>query len=1127
MKTGIRFRRLILASMFLSATFSLWGQNVTLKYENAKFENVLAAIKSQTGYSLVFSDQLVDVNRKVTINVKDFALQKAIDQLLAGTNVMAEIRNNRIYFIAKTNQVRDSKASPRKISGVVKDVNGETVIGANVLVKGTNNGTITNVNGEFSLDGVRRGDVLQISYIGFATLEVPYNGQALGTIVLSEDAKTLKEVVVTALGIKREKKALGYAMQELKGDEIIGSRESNVTNALSGKVSGLQIVRSSNGPGASSKIQLRGSNSVTGLNQPLIVVDGIPMDNFIGASNNDFWNPSADMGNGLSDINPEDIASMSVLKGASAAALYGSRAGNGVILITTKTGKKNDGLGITISSSVSAETIFMNPDMQNSFGQGTLGTYDELRSTSWGPKIEGQSYKKWDGTTGNMQAYDNVKNYFKTGTNFTENIAFSQQYNNTSVYTSLTQMNDKSKIPGATLSRTNLTLRALSKFGKDDRWTMDAKVQYINANAENRPISGTNSSNVFSTIYQLPRSMDIRDFSAARDDNGKMIWYGGGQQINPYWSSKYIYNQDVRDRFLMFGSLKYAFTDWLNAEIRGGSDMYFTNYTSKTYAGSPLTNSGRYSNGQDRFYENNYSFLFSAQKDNLFGKWGGSATFGGNLMSRLKKRVTASPDELNVPDLFTLGNAKNKINGSEEYNRKKINSLYGTLQVNYDGFLFVDATFRNDWSSTLSKKNRSFFYPSVSTSWVISDMLNKMEKPLPKWFTFAKVRASFAQVGNDMDAYQLYNTYSIGSDPEGNTTVSTKNTLYDENVRSELISSWEAGMEVRFFENRLGLDFAWYKSNARRQLLNLPMDPLSGFSNRKINAGDIQNSGVELMLNARPIQTASGFTWDVMVNFSKNTNKIIELTPDIKLYSLGGYDNVQVYATAGGYYGEIWGTQFKRVKDETSPYYGKMIVTKDGLPTGDTEKVKLGNQQPDALLGVTSTFGYKGWSLSFLVDSRFGGSIFSGTNLAMQASGTAAVTVKNGERPDMVLDAVYLDDSGNFQQNKSSITTQQYWETVTSSTGNLGISEANVYSATNIRLRNLSLNYSFGRKLLAKTPIRQLKVGVSCNNVWMIKSHLNGVDPESVYATSTNATGFESGGSPTSRNFLFNVTLGF
>ncbi|MEG1545088.1 MAG: SusC/RagA family TonB-linked outer membrane protein, partial [Tannerellaceae bacterium] len=617
-----------------------------------------------------------------------------------------------------------------KVTGTVEDALGP-VTGASVVVKGSTNGTITDIDGNFTLEGVKKGSVIQISFIGYTTQEVTYTGQANFTIKLAEDAQKLDEVVVTALGIKREKKALGYAMQELKGDELVNARETNVANALSGKVSGVQIIRSSNGPGASSKIQLRGSNSVTGLNQPLIVVDGVPMDNFTGGSNNDYWNPSADMGNGLSDINPEDIASMSVLKGASAAALYGSRAGNGVILITTKTGKKSDGLGITISGSVSAETIFMNPKMQDSFGQGDLGVYDARKTSSWGPKITGQSYERWDKVNANMQAYDNVKNYFDTGTNITENISFAQQYNNTSVYTSVTRMDDNSKIPGASLSRTNLTMRALSKFGKDERWTLDAKIQYINSNAENRPISGANDANVFSTIYQLPRSMDIRDFSNPRDENGKMVWYGGGQQTNPYWAAKYIYNQDVRDRFLMFGSLKYKFTDWLNGEIKAGSDMYYTDFVSKTYAGGPSTNSGRYSIGQDRFYENNYSFLFVAQKDNLFGKWGGSFTLGGNMMMRQKKKVSASPDELNVPDLFTLGNAKNKINGTEEFNRKKINSLYGTLQANYDGFLFLDATFRNDWSSSLSKKNRSFFYPSISAAWVVSDMMNKMDKPLP------------------------------------------------------------------------------------------------------------------------------------------------------------------------------------------------------------------------------------------------------------------------------------------------------------------------------------------------------------------------------------------------------------
>ena len=338
----------------------------------------------------------------------------------------------------------------------------------------------------------------------------------------------------------------------------------------------------------------------------------------------------------------------------------------------------------------------------------------------------------------------------------------------------------------------------------------------------------------------------------------------------------------------------------------------------------------------------------------------------------------------------------------------------------------------------------------------------------------------------------------------------------------------EFGAEIRFFNNRLGFDFSWYKSNATRQLINLPMDNLSGYEKRKVNAGNIENKGFELMVNARPIELKNGFSWDLMVNFSANKNRIIELyktaDEEITLYPLGGYDNLQVYATAGGNYGEIRGTVLKRVTDEKSPYYGKLI-TQNGLPTATTEKQKIGNQQPDALLGISSTFNYKGWSLNFLIDSRFGGDIFSGTHQTMQAAGTSNVTVVNGERPQMVVDGVFMNEKGEYEKNTTEISTQQYWNAVAG--GNLGVGEINIYSATNIRLRNLGLSYTFSKQQLKRTPFTQLKLGVSCNNVWMLKSHMNGIDPESIYATSTNATGFEYGSSPTSRTYLFNVTFGF
>ena len=1009
--------------------------------------------------------------------------------------------------------------------GTVVDAQGEPLIGVSILEVGTTNGTITDIDGKFTLQ-VTSGATLELSYIGYKTQQLKAVSD-LGTIQMSDDTEVLQEVVVTALGIKREKKALGYAIQEVKGESLVEARETNLANALSGKISGVQVIRSSNGPGGSSKIQLRGANSVTGTNQPLIVVDGVPMDNFTGASNNDIDNPSMDMGNGLSDINPEDIESMSVLKGASAAALYGSRAGNGVILITTKKGKENPGLGVTISASVSAETLFMLPKRQTSFGQGENGIYDATNGNSWGPAITGQEYTKWDGSTGIMQAYDNVKNYFDTGINFTESISFSQMFGKTAIYTSLNRMDDASKIPGSELHRTNLTLRASSSFGKDDRWSVDAKVQYINSLANNRPQGGSRDANAFYTVFNLPTTIDIRDFSnPLKDEYGNMTWWNRSG-VNPYWLKEYNPNKDSRNRFLMNGSLKYKITEWLDAEIRAGSDMYFTERDDKLYAGSTINDGdSRYTMGEQKFYENNFSFLISGHKDHIFGNWGGNFSFGGNLMERKSTGVEVSMGKLTAPDLFSLNNGpKDQLGITEFYSHKKINSLYGTLGINYDGWAFLDATFRNDWSSALSKKNRSFFYPSVSVSWVISDMVNKIGKTMPEWFTYAKVRASFAQVGNDMDPYQLYDTYTISS-IGGQPTADQGKIKYDADVRSELITSWEAGTELKFFNNRFGIDFAWYKTNAKRQLMNIPMNNLSGYESMKINAGNIQNTGIELMLNARPVETKD-FSWDTQLNISRNKSKIIELLPGQPgmRYSLGGSDALQIYAVAGGVYGEIWGTKYQRVEDVNSPYYGQLLLSDSGLPQATSERYKIGEQQPDMMAGWTNSFTYKNFGFSFLIDGRFGGDIFSFTNLELQSSGIAEVTAPGGKRDDIVVPGVIRQSDGSYAQNQTPVSLQKYYQAL--GTGRAGISEAYIYDATNIRLRNVSLTYSFPSSLLKKTPIQRLKLGVSVNNVWMIKSNLNGIDPESVYATSTNATGMENASAPTSRTYLFNVTLGF
>ena len=1031
-------------------------------------------------------------------------------------------------------QTQDRKVS---FTGTVQDSKGEAIVGATILVKGQakGKGTLTDPKGHFTLSGLKVGSELVITCVGYKSQTVRWTGTPL-SITLEDEMTQLSGVVVTALGIRREKKALGYAMQEVKGDQLMAVREPNITNALSGKVSGIQIIKGSSSPGSSSKIVLRGNSSLSGSNQPLIVVDGVPMDNTTGATNNDFWNPAADMGNGLSDINAEDIESMTVLKGASAAALYGSRAGNGVIQIITKSGRKNNGLGVTISSSVGVERLFMVPRLQSQFGQGTDGAYKNDVSSSWGPRIEGQEYTKWDGTKTTMQAYDNVASYFKSpGIDLTENIAFSQMYDRTSIYSSLTRTDNKSHIPGASLGRTNMTLRATTKFGPSDRWSTDTKVQYIRSFVQNRPLNGANASNAFYTMYSLPRSMDIRDFEEARTPQGAMRWYGVGNQTNPYWASKYNLNNDTRDRFLISAALKYKITDWLNAELRVGSDQYSTRIERKTYAGSPIAGGGgKYETEQIKFYENNYSFLVSAQRDNVFGKLGLSGSVGGNLMERKHNGLRASVSQLIVPNLFSLTNGTDKPDNSESYSHKKINSLYGTAQLNWDGYFFLDGTLRNDWSSSLAKANRSFLYPSISTSLVITDMLRKMDVNAPSWLSFAKVRASAAQVGNDLEPYQLYSAYRIEKDPLGGTMANIDNVLYNDKVRSELIKSYELGLEMRFFDSRFGVDFAWYRTNATNQLIRLGMDPASGYDAKMINAGNIQNEGIEFMVTADIIRS-EGLKWNAQLNLSHNENRIIKLydgggiESPVTEYNLGTYDNLKILAREGGKYGEIWGSSYKRVEDKTSDLYGKIITDENGLPIASDEK-KLGDQQPDLLAGLTNSFSFAGFDLSFLLDARFGGKMFSGTNHALQAGGAAAATVVNGARDKFVVDgAVESEVAGKtvYKKNTVEVTPQDYWGAIVGRSGNLGINEANIYDATSVRLRNIALSYTLPKSLLKNTPITKAKLGISCNNVWMIKSYMNGIDPESVFATGSNATGYEFASSPTTRSFLFNITLGF
>ncbi len=1019
------------------------------------------------------------------------------------------------------------------VTGTVTDEEGLGIPGASILEKGTNNGVITDFDGNYKLD-VSSGDaVLVFSFVGMKAIEENVNGRSSISVTMVTDAVGLDEVVVTALGIQREKKSLGYAMQEIGGADLVDAREPNLANTLSGKVSGLQIVRGAGGPAGSSKIILRGNNSLTGSNQPLVVVDGMPIDNFTDGAKVDMWGSGEgrDFGSGIGDLNPDDIESMSVLKGASAAALYGSRAGNGVILITTKKGRKNQGAGITVNSRVGFETLLTQPELQDVFGQGSYGAYDRMSRTSWGPKAEGQMVDDWTGGQSPLNTYDNVANFFRTGITSNQNISYSQLINKTTVFASLTRNDDRSVIPETNINRSTFTVRITSLFGENEKWKFDTKATYVKSNAENRPLAGIAAqNNSFYTMWTLPVSLDIRDFNPSIDSDGKQIWWDDAStpQGNPWWNLQYGKNNDTRDRLIGFMSLAYDFTDWLNAEVKGGTDYYTTKKEEKIHTGGVVRPAGVYSKNIDEAFENNFSFLIRAQKDDLIDRLGGYVTFGGNMMHQKNQGMGGNSGDLVVPNLFSLNNGVDKPSVSQRYSEKKINSLYGALQLNWDGYLFLDATVRNDWSSTMRKDNRSFLYPSVSVSGIITDMITQNGGVIPEWLTFAKVRGSYAEVGNDLPPYQLYNTYGIGKSdsPHDQTTAAPGSVLYDPSVVNELIKSYEAGIDLRFFDNRLGLDFTWYKTNATNQLIDLPLDPFSGFKNKKINAGKIQNEGIEVMLNADIVRNNAGFNWTVNANMSKNENRMIELADGVDEYSLGTVDDLKIVAMVGGNYGEIYGKKMVRVEDETSQYFGQIVVDESGLPLKGEDWEYLGNQQPDWMLGVTNMFSYKNLSLSVLLDAKFGGKIFSGTTVFTHSRGTAAETVVNGAREEFVVDGVVKHDDGSYSVNDVAVSPQDYWSRV-AATGNLGITDEFTYDATSVRIRNVKLGYKLPSRWFANIPINGVDLSVIGNNIWLLYTDTPGIDPESVIGVGTNAIGMEMGSPPTMKSYTFNVSIKF
>lgn len=1008
-------------------------------------------------------------------------------------------------------------AQEQTVTGTVTDgENGMPLPGVTVLQKGTRNGTSTDFDGKYSID-VPQDAVLVFSMIGYGSQEIQVEGKNTVDVVMSVDAEALDEVVVTSLGLTREKKSLGYAVTELNSDEVNTVKDYNVASSLVGKVAGL-VVNQSSGVGSGSRITIRGNNSLTGDNQALIVVDGIPIDASGSESGGSIYNSTV-TGGGITDINPADIESISVLKGPNAAALYGSRAASGVILITTKKGTRGRGLGVSINSNISLEQTMFLPDYQNEYGQGTNGApYADLTNfggSSWGSKLDGSQQLYY---TGEERPYvaqpNNVEDFFETGVKSINTVSMDKGGEDYSVRFSYTNNHTTSVIPNSKLDSHNFNLRGLIDLS--DKLSLDSKATYFTQELQNRVNLGTEG--VLAYVYRMPRNVRIADLKKYKPSlwaNPDMfespynaISYAGQNKSigNPYWMLNEDQNDERRDRFLGFTKLNYEFNDWLSAFVRIGGDVtnvrtaYVQNY------GQHFFPTGRLSYTTRKNTEINADFLLTANKD-ITDKLNLVANVGGNLSKRTFESMNVSGSQFRLPSRVFLNNTKVQSSSHTPLGTKKINSLYGQFSFSYDEMMYLDLTARNDWSSTLSENNRSYFYPSVSYSLLVNRFLD----PNQDIFDMLKLRASWAEVGNDTDVYQLYQTFSVPQDGYlGLTVLNGPSVKLNPDLKPESVKSTELGLEFNMFKNRIYGDMSVYKIVTNDMIYNVPVPFSTGFSYFKENIGEVQNKGVEVMLGGIPVRTEN-FKWDVSVNFSKNKNKLVSLIDGLDYTTLNSLLGLSVRASVGGgigdMYGSVWAT------DEN----GNKLVTVDGYPVASSEKEYLGNAQPDWIGGLTNTFTYNNWNLRFLIDARFGGKIFSATSSYLDAAGVSQRSLQYRE-DGVVIDAVNQETG---EPNAAGITAQQYWGSYS------GITENYIYDQTNVRLREFALTYRLPSDMIGHVGLNSASVGLVGRNLFFLYKAADDIDPDASIGTGLSGQGISLNNAPTISSLGLNVNIKF
>lgn len=1117
-----------------AATFA---QRLSIKKNNVSIQEILEDVRRQANYDFFYDADLFADAKVISLDIDNADIKQVLARCFHGLPYTYTI-SNQIVTIKKDNSKRHHKTvtavTPPKqtarISGKIADEKGAPLEGANITVLETKKTVQSDRRGEYEIPVAPGTYTIRVSYISFESQQIDRvkvtgsDQRKVVDVTLKNTMDALEEIVVTSLGLTSTKRRIGTSIQEIKGEDMNTAKSGNALTALQGKVAGMNMTMTSGGMASSSRIVLRGESSLNiNKNTALVVVDGVPINNNIGTgSSSDL---SVDYGSGGAEINPDDIESISVLKGANAAALYGSRAASGAIIITTKSASSSKAMGVSVNSNTAFDQVLKLPDFQNSYGGGTgsgldyysYGDGPDGPNTSnsghnWGAPFNGQHFIQFGSPldeNGNRipiawQARpNNVRDFYELGRTLINSVSVSRSGELGHFRASYNNYAQTGIMPNTELKRNQFNLS--SNVNISSKVSVRTNMNYINSHSDNLPIVGYGGSSPTYNFIWFERNADINWF--------KNYWIPGQEDVkqdyyftwgdNPYFTMYEQLNGMKRNRLFGNAAVDYQILPQLKAMVRTGIDYSGEMRSSQRPFSSAVNTKGLYRRQDLMYFERNSDFLLTYQGKEIGGfNW--SANAGGNNLQINTGQNTATANGLIIPGVYNLGNASNRPALSEANTVKSVNSLYAFADLDFKNQIFVQLTGRNDWSSTLPAGNNSYFYPSISASGILSDMLGIQSR----WINFWKLRSSFAQVGSDTDPYQTAAYYEYSTLPGA---VGLPATMPNTNLKPEITSSFEVGTEFRMFANRLHMDFTWYTSQSKNQILRSPLSVSTGYTDKIMNAGKINNRGWEALMTVTPIKNK--LTWDITLTASSNRSKVIELADGVESYIMASAQGATVEARVGGRMGDIYGIGLQR--NEAGE-----IIYRGGVPVFTSNTMKIGNYNPDLIAGIKNNLAYKTWSLGFLFDGRLGGTIYSFTHVTGTEAGSLSNTLP-GREEGIVGDGVVLNNDGTYSPNTERVSAYTYYRGYYRRPN----VESNSFDSSFIKLRELTLGYTLPTEVVKKTPFKSVQLNLVGRNLLLFSKAPN-IDPETSFVSGgTIVPGVENAQIPSTRSFGLDIKI--